>query len=305
MLNWYKIETDCFRVHFSIFYIHFMTESKKPPDYLANLNPHERDPYIEFDEGPHIYTVRGEGGYTSVTTWIHEIFPHFDSYKVIDASISRAGKDWNVKEKNKKYWHQTENRPMTREEIKQTWSENALTSSTAGTKLHYDIECYYNKVPTTNTSIEYEYFKKYLVDFEKEHPYLIPYRTEWMVYYEDVKLSGSIDMIYQDTRDTTGTTLVIYDWKRCKEIVYDDDYGNPGGSIPPVEDLPNVNFWHYTMQLNIYKKILEDKYGKKITKLALVALHPDHRNYEIHDVDIMEERINALFEYRKNNMTKK
>jgi len=38
------------------------------PNKLAIENEHPRDKYVHFDEGPHIYTVNGEGGYISVTT---------------------------------------------------------------------------------------------------------------------------------------------------------------------------------------------------------------------------------------------
>ena len=55
-----------------------------PPDYLAKLNPHPRDDFITFDEGPHIYTVHGDSSFTSVTTWNHRHFPHFDSDAIID-----------------------------------------------------------------------------------------------------------------------------------------------------------------------------------------------------------------------------
>ena len=36
-----------------------------PPDYLAKQNPHPRDKFISFDEGPHIYTVHGDSSFTS------------------------------------------------------------------------------------------------------------------------------------------------------------------------------------------------------------------------------------------------
>ena len=29
-------------------------------NYLANINKHERDDHVQFDEGPHIYTVDGD-----------------------------------------------------------------------------------------------------------------------------------------------------------------------------------------------------------------------------------------------------
>ena len=43
----------------------------------------------------------------------------------------------------------------------------------------------------------------------KDHPELKPYRTEWTIYDEDLKISGSIDMIYENPDGT----LSIYDWK--------------------------------------------------------------------------------------------
>ena len=58
-----------------------------PPDYLALKNPHPRDKFISFDEGPHIYTVHGDSSFTSVTTWNHTHFPHFDADAIIDTDL--------------------------------------------------------------------------------------------------------------------------------------------------------------------------------------------------------------------------
>jgi hypothetical protein len=63
------------------------------PDHLAKLNAHERDPFIEFDPVPHVYTVRGEGGYTSVTTFVHSHFEHFDAEAYI-IRMGRMGEPW-------------------------------------------------------------------------------------------------------------------------------------------------------------------------------------------------------------------
>ena len=51
--------------------------------YLAEKNPHERDNHIEFDEPTHVYTVDGDSNYTSVTTFNHSHFAHFDADKII------------------------------------------------------------------------------------------------------------------------------------------------------------------------------------------------------------------------------
>ena len=66
------------------------------PTYLAIKNAHPRDKYITFDEGPHIYTVHGEKGYTSVTTWNHHHFPPFEGDKIIDNLLK--GKKMNINE---------------------------------------------------------------------------------------------------------------------------------------------------------------------------------------------------------------
>ena len=47
---------------------------------------------------------------------------------------------------------------------------------------------------------------------------LEPYRTEWMIWDKELKFAGSIDMIF---RNPDGT-LLIYDWKRCKNIKKDN-----------------------------------------------------------------------------------
>ena len=42
------------------------------------------------------------------------------------------------------------------------------------------------------------YIANYFIEFIKDFPHLKPYRTEWVVYYEDIKLAGSIDMVYEN-----------------------------------------------------------------------------------------------------------
>ena len=61
--------------------------SRPVPDFLAKQNVHPRDKYITFDEGPHIYTVHGKQGFTSVTTWNHSHFAHFDADGIIDKIV--------------------------------------------------------------------------------------------------------------------------------------------------------------------------------------------------------------------------
>jgi len=261
-----------------------MTESKFIPDYLSTLNAHPRDNLITFDEGPHIYTVKDDPGpYTSVTTWNHEHFENFDANKIIDNMMK--SKNWN----NSKYYGKT------KDEIIKMWDDNRDEAAKAGTKMHYDIECYYNNCPNENESVEYGYFKKFAEDYK----HLKPYRTEWMIWHEEIKIAGSVDMVFEQEDGS----LLIYDWKRSKEIVKSTRF-TKFAKTECIDYLPDTNFWHYSLQLNVYKRILEEKYGKKVDGLFLVCLHPNNSNLSyirIPCADLQSE-ISNLFDLRKEQV---
>lgn len=262
------------------------------PDYLAKKNPHPRDNFITFDEGPHIYYVHGDPSFTSVTTWNHSHFAPFETEKVLENTM----KSKKMNDPKYKYYG------MTREQISKLWDNNRDNAAKAGTKMHYDIECYYNGMDFSfieNDSIEFGYFKQFLNDF----PNLKPYRTEWCVYYEELKLSGSIDMVFENEN----SELVIYDWKRCKEIKHDDGNWTRYSTTPCISHLPDTNFWHYALQLNMYKTILEHKYDKKIVDLNLVCMHPEnpYNTYERINIPFLEKEMEELLKHRKEELKTK
>jgi hypothetical protein len=233
------------------------------PLSLSIRNAHPRDEHISFEEGPHIYTVLGERGtYKSVTTWNHSHFEEFDGEAIVERILK--GSRW-ANDPTYKYYKKS------KETILGEWETNRVAASGAGTKMHFDIEMFYNDVPVENDSIEFKFFH----DFRRDFPELVPYRTEWMVYYEELKLSGSIDMVFFDTAKQE---YLIYDWKRSKEIVFDNVYGRHAKTAC-ISHLPDTNFWHYSLQLNTYKMILQDKYGLKIGGMFLVVLHPNQNTY--------------------------
>jgi ATP-dependent exoDNAse (exonuclease V) beta subunit len=251
--------------------------------YLSVINHHPRDDLIVFDEGPHVYTVKGENNYTSVTTWNHSHFKQFDADKVIKQMMSS------------RRWYQNKYFNKSPEEIKAIWEANRDDAAKAGTKMHYDIECYYNNMPVDNSSVEFNYF----MNFVREHPELKPYRTEWMVWDEELRLAGSIDMVFENKDGT----LMIYDWKRSREIIRNKQY-EEYSITECISHLPDTNFWHYSLQLNTYKAILEKNYGKKVTALRLVCLHPSNKNknYIIIDVPDLQEEVDELFALRKDSI---
>ena len=255
----------------------------EPPTFLKEKNPHERDSRILFDEPTHVYTIDGDSNYMSVTTFNHALFEHFDADKII--KNMRKSKNWTTS----KYYG------MNDEEIKALWDKNRDEAAQAGTKMHYDIECYYNECPNENNSIEYEYF----MNFTKAFPNLKPYRTEWTVFHEELKLAGSIDMVFENEKGE----LLIYDWKRSREIVKTSNW-NKCSNVEVISHIPDTNYWHYCLQLNTYKAILEAKYNKVVVGLYLVCLHPENKNKNFQRIKVvnLQEEVNDLFNYRLNKL---
>ena len=98
-------------------------------------------------------------------------------------------------------------------------------------------------------------------------------------------------------------TLSIYDWKRSKNITRINKF-NKFACTPCICHLPDSNFWHYALQLNMYKYILEAKYDKIVKDLYLVRLHPDaeEKNYELIQLPILRVEIDDLLQERIKNL---
>jgi hypothetical protein len=89
---------------------------------------------------------------------------------------------------------------------------------------------------------------------------------------------------------------VIYDWKRSKEIKTENRFESGYG---PVSHLPHCNYWHYTLQLNVYKWFLETYYGLEVADLYLVILHPDNGNYRRLRLNMLDQEVQDMLECRK------
>jgi len=267
---------------------------------LAIHNSDSRDKNIVLYEEDHRYVINGDPKteYTSVTTFCHSYFEEFNADEVIKNMVNSKG--WK---KGHKYYG------LTPDEIKAGWEKNSHDSAIAGTSLHYEIECFMNNpllsanyknkelydlymIKNKNTHDTKSVDWKYFINFIRDHPDLKPYRAEWLVYNENAKIAGSIDMVFENQDGT----LSIYDWKRSKEITK-SKFTNKFGNHPIICHLPDTNFWHYSMQLNTYKFILENNYGRTVKDLFLVRLHPDNEtnNYEVISVPNLYSEIEELF----------
>jgi hypothetical protein len=261
--------------------------------HLSRINHHPRDDHIAFDEPTHKYYVNGScQGNISCTGFVHEFFGHFDA-KAIIAKMKKSAK-WSTS----KYYGKTD------KEIMDEWSLNGKQASEAGTAMHLAIEQFLHgsseeidcKMFETT---EWKYFQKFWKECGDD---LEPYRSEWEVFTDAVtndnnerkiKLCGSIDMVFRRKSDNK---YVIYDWKRSKEIKSENPFGS---GLAPLDHLPDTNYWHYTLQLNIYKWILETFYHLEVADLYLVIIHPDAPSYRRMRLNILTDEVEAMIECRR------
>ena len=277
-----------------------ISDGALPWQRLAVINKHPRDDRIQFEEASHIYTIDGsKEGWTSCTGFLHHFFGEFDS----DAIITKM--------MNSPKWYASKYYGMTAEQIKKQWADKGAAASTAGTRMHLDIERFYNAMPaisgctytfddgiaglavdewTPNPGSEWDYFCAFQKDYVAKHGF-VPFRTEWLVFDEAHKVAGSIDMVYKKPDGT----LAIYDWKRTEELKTENKFQS---GIGPLAHLPDVNYWHYTMQLNVYRYILQKYYGYVVSELALVVLHPLNSSWRVSKLNFMDDEVLGMMATR-------
>lgn len=265
--------------HYDIFLDTTLRMPEITGTFLAELNPHPRDDRIKFQEEGHVYTIDGDDtSYTSVTTLIHKYFPHFDPDRVISKITTNPKSEYFG---------------MEPDAVKKMWTH----ATELGSRLHEQIEVFFDHLAETHStvletcapSVEFGYF----LDFYRDCVVgkMTPYRTEMYVFDEDARVCGAIDMLFCDPNDCS--KLYIYDWKRSKKISKSNPFEK---GLRCLSFYDNCNFVTYSLQLNMYKYILESKYDKVVVGMALVILHPNHRNYQVIHVPDMQADIHRILE---------
>jgi hypothetical protein len=268
---------------------------------LYKTNTHERDAWIRFRDDGHKYFIDydhsnqySSRGLISTTAFVKKNFSEFNPKQVIQKMRSSHSKLLTSKYAG-----------MSDIEIEASWVENGQIQSDLGTRMHKCIEYFYNNVEQVIQSTmnsEWSMFEQFRSDFEKPLR-LVPYRTEHVVYTdESIALTGSIDMVFVDMMrmeekkaDPNVLYVKIVDWKRSRRIVKKWLYGKKKYGTGATSDLLDINFIHYTLQLNVYRHIYEKYYqnstfrGKtykniQVTSMHLGVFHPEQMKYIVEEI---------------------
>ena len=230
------------------------------------INRHDRDSLIQFDEAIHTYTVNGRV-LKSVTTLVGECFDQFDADYWAAKTAPSMG--------------------MTPEEVKALWERKGEEARNLGTMMHAKIERHYLGLPNS-TDDTYRLFERFT-----EYYHLTPYRTEWTIYDEDSGIAGTLDLL-----NLHQGIFTIFDWKRSNKIMVcgSPETNNRWGkcAFSPISHIPDTAYWHYALQLSIYRYILEKNYGIHASGSKLGIFHPDNGRPYVVDVPYLRQEVIAL-----------
>lgn len=291
--------------------------------FLDVAHGHPRDHQIFFDSGvnnsAHDYYVDwdGSGNFQknnsrSVTSMCHAFFDEFDADKVIRGMM------------NGKNWHKSKYYGMTPEAIKEQWSNAGKEAREKGTEMHDFIDRYYNGECSLSTvtedQVELCFFKEFQQQIKGE---LEPYRSEWFVFTDnETRITGAVDMTYVDkahmrqlwtkNKGATDTLHIqIYDWKRSGNI---RTFSRERGYYP-CEALNNCNFYHYSLQLNLYKYILENYYHDvqwnghtykniSVDCMYLCVMHPNNKKPLRYLCPRLSDEVETMVDLRRSSLTR-
>ena len=244
---------------------------------------------IKYFDEPHKYFINGNE-MTSVTRLIGSFKEGFDS----------------------DYWSQkkADERGVTKEEILSEWKYKADFSCEKGTLFHDYAENYLNnkvfpypkeKIVKIlgNNDVE-EVFEKLKVLFHKfydeSYGKLIPIKSEVVVGDEELGICGMVDQLFWNVKSEE---LQIWDWKTNKEIKRNNRWQK---FKDPISHLDVCEFNTYSLQLSLYKYLMEKNTNLKIGDCYIVWFNEKNDNYEpIKCRDYTEEIISMIEEFKKND----
>ena len=255
-----------------------------PQNKILNIDDsvteYSLDNRLGFEPKEHIYILDGVIRLKAVSDVVAHFFCPF-----------------NILEQSKRYANKY---GMSQSEVIEMWDAKGVESRNVGTFLHEQIE---NQLKGKRVLFDYPFeydgeivnYKK-TVSIKKEFDYFLdfmrdsgvkPFRSEWRIFDERNKIAGTIDLICRN-----GSQFDIYDWKRStkaspNEIVW--QHGMNG-----LEHVPDISFYKYALQQNLYKYILENNYGVKINKMYLVVLHPEYGRYVKYEVPRIDKEISII-----------
>jgi hypothetical protein len=230
---------------------------------------------IAFEDETHRYhhpkDETGNAEYISVTTLIDRFFP-FDMDRFIQGKAKKEERS--------------------EEDVLDEFLKNRDEAAKKGTYLHEQIENFLKGKKYDASLTEFALFKNFYdqIVVTKGFEFV---EAEKRILLDEFNVAGTVDAIFKKPNKDE---FVIVDWKRSKNLVID---GHPkkygyGYALSELSNLDNSSYYKYALQQNIYKYILEKKYGFSISSMNLIILHENFDIYYRVDLRPMNKEVEII-----------
>ena len=281
---------------------------------------------IAFIEETHKYfdVTNPDAKFTSVTTMIHEYTQPFDkdfwsAYKALEKLLTKEA--WNIEKKSllstKKFdkvlleLHDISENDFNREQqaILDEWDNENRKSCDRGTKIHADLEnSFYAKKKDINLNKfeiggKFECRKDYS-DLDIENGVYPEYLISKVSEDGKLRIAGQIDLLVKK-----GNKIIIADWKTNKKIETKSFFNNKTKTSVkmkfPLNNLDDVNYWHYTLQLSTYAWMIQEL-NPEFEIEDLVLVHFDHSdNMTVYHLPYLKDEVVKMLNHFKKESSLK
>ena len=257
-----------------------------------------KDPHgyrIYFREHDHKYYDDDNNNYNSVTKIIHSLFPEFERDKMgYFVARKRLMKKLGVTDKNavppKDVFKE-------RELVFEEWETTKNDACDMGTQVHRYCECKLRGIDF-DMELTIDKGKKlvkmadvFLINLLKQYEFI---EAEKIIFRRPWHLAGTVDLIM---RNKNTNKLCIFDHKTNKEIKMSDSYGGRGKLF--LNHIDNCNYYHYTLQLSLYKHMLLDGNYGDFEDCELGIFHYKIRKVRCYQLNDLAQEVKQIAEYAK------
>jgi ATP-dependent exoDNAse (exonuclease V) beta subunit len=120
-----------------------------------------------------------------------------------------------------------------------------------------------------------------------------PITTEFIVGDTDLKIAGTFDLLAYNNETNE---IELWDYKTDKEIKFSSEYGNK----LDVFNIDDCEYNKYSLQLSIYKYLIEKNTNLKISKCNIAHFSYRKEEFEIIPVLDLTESVNTFFNNEHN-----
>ena len=230
---------------------------------------------IAFEDETHKYhhpkDQTGNAEYISVTTLIDRFFP-FDMDRFIQNKARKEGRS--------------------ELDVLEEFLRIRDEAAEKGTYLHEQIENFLKGKNHDSNFKEFAMFKEFYQQVIKAKGFEFV-DAEKRILLDEYNIAGTVDALF---KKPNSNEYLIMDWKRSKKLVID---GHPrkygyGFGLSELNHLDNSSFYKYALQQNIYRYILQKKYGMTISSMKLIVLHEHFEIYHPVHVNVLDKEVEII-----------